>query len=167
MTATGVKRDDMGTIRRPRVDPRWIAIAVLVGAAAAGCGSAGTSGGTVTNAHNLALQYAQCMRANGVPNFPDGPITPASGINPQSPAFESAQNECKKYLRSSGHPPPVPASVRREALRFANCVRANGVPNFPDPGPNGAIQFSLGSPIPQSPAFQRAQNACRRYIDNG
>jgi hypothetical protein len=154
----------MRMIRRPRVDARWIAIAVLGGAVAAGCGSAGASSETVTNAPNLALQFAQCMRANGVPNFPDGPITPASGINPQSPAFESAGHACRKYLHSSGHPPPIPASVRHAALRFANCVRANGVPNFPDPGPDGAIQFPLGSPIPRSPAFQHAQDACKKYM---
>jgi len=135
-----------------------------------GCGSTGAPSGTATSPSsrpNVALQYAQCMRANGVPNFPDPPIKPGRGIDFQSPAFQSASKTCEKYLpRSTGAPPAIPAAVRREWLAFAKCVRANGVPSFPDPGPNG-IQFPLGSPIPQSPAFQHAQNACKKYIAGG
>jgi hypothetical protein len=43
-------------------------------------------------------------------------------------------------------------------------MRANGVPNFPDPDASGNIQFPLGSPIPKSPAFRHAQNGpCEKY----
>ena len=78
------------------------------------------------------------MRANGVPNFPDpGPrgyqITPGSGINPLSPVNQTAFNTCEKYLPASGHSPPLPASMRHQELLLADCMRANGVPNFPDP----------------------------------
>ena len=74
-----------------RVSSLWIAIAVLGGASIAGCGSTGPPSRTVTNApsgSNSALRFSQCMRANGVPNFPDpGPSGYArSGINLQSPA---------------------------------------------------------------------------------
>jgi hypothetical protein len=104
------------------------------------------------------------MRANGVPNFPDGPITPNSGIHPLSPAFQSAETACKKYEPRSTPPPPVPASVRQQERALARCMRANGVPNFPDPDANGDIQFPIGSPIPKSPAFQGAQNGpCKKY----
>jgi len=153
----------MSTIRRSRVNCLWIAIAVLGGAAMAGCGSTGPLSGTVTNApggSNSALRFSECMRANGVPSFPDpGPSGYARrGINLQSPAAQSATNACTHYLPPSGHSPTVPASVRHQALLLANCMRANGVPNFPDPDKNGDIQFPVTSPIPQSPAFQRAQN---------
>jgi hypothetical protein len=47
-------------------------------------------------------------------------------------------------------------------------MRANGVPNFPDPDNNGNIQFPVTSPIPHSPAFQRAQNGpCKKYGSGG
>ncbi|HYB30082.1 MAG TPA: hypothetical protein VEF89_25975 [Solirubrobacteraceae bacterium] len=52
------------------------------------------------------------------------------------------------------------------ALQYAQCMRANGLPTFPDPGPNG-IQFPLGSPILRSPAFRRAQKACQKYVNDG
>jgi hypothetical protein len=134
--------------------------------AIAGCGSAGVLAGGSTNASS-GIQFAQCMRATGVPNFPDGPIAPDSGINPLSPAYQSAQNACKKYLpRDGAGPPPTPASVVRQEVVLATCMRANGVPNFPDPNAQGNIQFPRDSSIPKSPAFQHAQNGpCKRVVD--
>lgn len=144
----------------------WIAIAVLGGAAVAGCGSAGAPGETGTGATS-AVQFAQCMRANGVPNFPDGRVMPDSGINLLSPAYQGAENACKKYEAGPAPPPRTPASVRQQERALAKCMRANGVPNFPDPDANGNIQFPIASPIPQSPAFQRAQNGpCRKYAND-
>jgi hypothetical protein len=160
----------MSTIRIAPLSSCWIAIAVLGGAAIAGCGFAGPPSRTAANAKsrpNSALQFSQCMRANGVPNLPDpGPGGyQTSGINLQSPAAKSAFNVCEKHLHQSGHPPPTPESVRHQELLLAQCMRANGVPNFPDPDANGNIQFPITSPIPQSPAFQSAQNGpCKSYL---
>jgi hypothetical protein len=50
-------------------------------------------------------------------------------------------------------------------LQFSQCMRANGVPNFPDLDTNGNIQFPVTSPIPQSPAFQSAPSGpCQKYL---
>jgi hypothetical protein len=109
------------------------------------------------------------MRSDGVPNFPDpGPngfeLTPSNPIT-QSPAFHTAFNACQRYLPQSEHSPPLSASQRRQGLEFAQCMRSHGVPNFPDPGPNGAIQFPVTSPIPKSLAFRRAQSGpCHAYL---
>ncbi len=161
----------MCTIRRYRFSSLWITIAVMGTAAIVGCGSTGQPSQTAANAHrgsSSALQFSHCMRANGVPNFPDpGPrgyqITSSSAINPLSPADQTAFHACEQYLPSSGPPPAVPASERPQELKFAQCMRANGVPNFPDPDANGNIQFPIDSAIPQSPAFHSAQNACQKY----
>jgi hypothetical protein len=40
-------------------------------------------------------------------------------------------------------------------------MRANGVPNFPDPGSNGAL------PNPALPAFQAAEKACAKLQPAG
>jgi hypothetical protein len=51
---------------------------------------------------NYTLAFAKCMRAHGVPNFPNptkngGELGPNSGINPASRAFQAAVNgPCKK-----------------------------------------------------------------------
>lgn len=57
------------------------------------------------------------------------------------------------------------------ALAFTKCMRANGVPNLPDPGasvsgPSNEIgSIAIPSTIDiQSPAFQAAQRACHRLL---
>lgn len=153
-----------GRERLPRPD-LWIVIAVLGSATIAGCGS--TRGNHTSTVPHHSFLFSECMRANGVPNFPDpGPhglqFPPG---NARAPAFQGALNTCQKYLAPSGPPPPIPQSVRLQEFAFAECMRANGVPNFPDPNASGAIQFPIGDALPQSPAFQHAQNGpCRKYL---
>ena len=58
-------------------------------------------------------KLAECMRSHGVPKFPDPSpngslqITPSSGIDPNSPLFQTAQKACAKYF-PGGTPPPGP-----------------------------------------------------------
>jgi hypothetical protein len=147
---------------------------------ACGSSSSGTGGtGTAAAANREpALQLANCMRSHGVTNFPDPSaggaiqIGPQSGINPRSPAFQAAQKSCARYAPIKGGPTTMSASERRKALAFAECVRAHGVPNFPDPSlttPSGAhfaialrgMVFAFTSAFdPRSPAFRHAASAC-------
>jgi hypothetical protein len=155
-----------------------IALAALaVGLVIAACGSPGKASTSATSADS-AIEFAQCMRTHGVPNFPDPTsrgavqIAPGSGINPQSPAFQSAQSSCQKLLPSSGPPTQMSAGERRAALRFAECMRANGEPNFPDPtetAPSTAARvlvlrgmvFGLTPGTdPKSPVFRTAAARC-------
>jgi hypothetical protein len=55
---------------------------------------------------DAALKFARCMRSHGV-NVPDPQVGggggflrlgPASGVNPQSPAFQTAQKACRNLL---------------------------------------------------------------------
>jgi hypothetical protein len=50
----------------------------------------------------LLVQYAGCMRTNGVPNYPDptGDETNLNGINMNSPIFENANNVCGKQINA-------------------------------------------------------------------
>lgn len=45
-------------------------------------------------------------------------------------------------------------------------MRANGVPDFPDPKPGGGFQLSVGT-NPAAPAFQAAQSKCQKLISGG
>jgi hypothetical protein len=118
------------------------------------------------------------MRTHGVPNFPDpgangsnGFFSPNSGINPQSPAFQSAQRACGPGPGDSG-PPPMSESRKLAAIAFAKCMRTHGQPDFPDPtlsAPSGAprilvlrgMLFALGPDInPRSQAFTQAAARC-------
>ncbi|HSY38979.1 MAG TPA: hypothetical protein VLA79_05605 [Polyangia bacterium] len=87
-----------------------------------------------------ALEFAGCMRANGVPHFPDPKsgggflFHTGTGVDPSSPAFKAAQAQCKKLLPpgpGSGSPPS--AKTLAHFLTVARCMRQHGVPEFPDP----------------------------------
>jgi hypothetical protein len=154
-----------------------VLLAAACAAALAACGSSGKPGASTSGA-DPALRFAQCMRAHGVSNFPDPTpgralqITPSSGIDPQAPAFEAAQQSCQRFLPNKGTPPRMSASQRRAALKFAECMRANGQPDFPDPtltAPSGAARvlvmrgmvFALGAGVdPKSPGFRQAASRC-------
>jgi hypothetical protein len=54
------------------------------------------------------------------------------------------------------------------AIKFSECMRTHGVPNFPDPSPGGGVQLSAGSGVnPSSPSFQGAQKACGSLLPGG
>jgi len=153
-----------------------------------GCGSTGAPSGTVTNAGSPApsgpspaLEFAKCMRAHGVSNFPDpgggGSVQiQGTGLNPQAPAFQTAQRDCQHYLPSDGQPPAMSEANRVRAVAFAKCMRTHGEPDFPDPilgTPSAStLVFSLrgmefaGGPglNPGSPAFRQAAADCGLHL---
>ena len=148
-----------------------IALAVVSSAVAiAACGSSSKSS-TVTGGSSQYAQgvkYADCMRSHEVPNFPDpspggGFPLRTSGINQQSPAFESAHKACAALQPGGASaPPPISAAQQAGMVANARCIRKHGVPNFPDPtfGPGGegaGVDFQGNA---SSPAFQKAAKAC-------
>ena len=173
----------MNTLRRSRAYPLWIATAVLGAAAMAGCGSSGAPSGTVTNAssgsHPSFVQFATCMRANGVPNMPDsGQITSGSGINPSSPAVQRAQNTCKSRLPGGRPPTQASEQQKQQLLAISECMREHGVTGFPDPitatgPPSNPQDYSIAQGIGNlwllapktinvnSPAVRQAANTCK------
>jgi hypothetical protein len=113
--------------------------------------SASTASGSTASATFLArLAYARCVRANGVPNYPDPdsngqepPGTKQLFIN--NPRFRSAASSCRHLLPNGGHPTQTPqpdALTQAGALRLAGCMRTHGYPTFPDP-----IIDSVGQPV--------------------
>jgi hypothetical protein len=73
-------------------------------------------------------------------------------------------------MPGSPETPHMSESEKIAALKFAQCMREHGVPNFPDPGPttNGGLQLSLRGMIfpaatgidPTSPAFRKGAAEC-------
>lgn len=114
--------------------------------------------------------YSACMRKNGVPEFPDpnsdGTLEfggeEGSALDPNSPQFKAADEACKALHPKGGKPPSSQQLARqlREALQFAACMRAHGVPSFPDPKVSGGA-IDGGLIDPSAPQFDAAQQACR------
>ena len=111
-------------------------------------------------------QYAQCMRENGVADFPDPDkngrfMIAAGGPNQNLPQFKKAKQACK-----SQEPPGIkddPAKVaqdQKEWLKFAQCMRRNGISDFPDPQ-DGRLLVPRDRINVNSPQFKKALSACR------
>ncbi len=101
------------------------------------------------------------MRAHGIKNFPDpngngGIEFNANGINPA--IFQAAQRACASVRGAGPGNASSPQNLADE-LKFAKCMRAHGVPDFPDPNSNGGFSGS-GGIDPQSASFQKAQANC-------
>jgi hypothetical protein len=153
-------------------------------------GGGGTSPESPASLQQAMVAFAKCMRASGVPNFPDpnaggGSLFHAHAGLINSPLFKVAQAKCHKLLPpgpGSG-PPPSPQTLAR-FLRIARCMRQHGVYDFPDPRtsvpPNplgsggagvisdieGVILVFSGTVNQQSPVFTRAAAACDFPLHN-
>src|SRR5579862_4231625 len=95
---------------------------------AAGGGAGSGSAQSQTQLQLDALKYAECMRADGVPKFPDprgggGFVFPAgAGIDPSSPAFKAAQAKCLKLMPGGG-PPGAGSTTHPSAQWLAHMVK--------------------------------------------
>jgi len=170
---------------RKRATPLRAVIAALAIGCAATVGACGASGRSGNSSHSgpyaAGLKFSDCMRAHGVSSFPDpgggggGVNLAGTGINPQSPAFKSANAACARLAPGGGR-----GGVRATesqflaAIGFAKCMRVHGFPDFPDPthvdAPPGPILivghglfFRVGASFdPNAPAASRALAACSR-----
>jgi hypothetical protein len=124
-----------------------------------------------------ALAFTRCMRAHGATNVPDPHRGPgggimlqvqggAGGLGPNSRTFQAAQNACKTLLPNHGVPPTLTPQQRAQALNFSRCVRAHGVPNFPDPQfGGGGVRIQGGPGLDKnSPQMQAAFRACHSML---
>jgi hypothetical protein len=108
------------------------------------------------------------MRTHGVPGFPDPSpsgnllLRSQSGIKPDSPAFQSAQQACRSLMPNGGRPQPLSPARQQAALKYSACMRAHGLSSFPDPQfSGGGLRLRLGPGLnPSSPQFKAAQTAC-------
>jgi hypothetical protein len=164
----------------PHARSLLIALAVVVTVAA--CGSSGTPHRHAGTAQGI--KFAACMRAHGVPGFPDPSgggggihISVRSGINPSSPSFQAARTTCAKLLPGGGPPTNQHPSAHAiaQARATSQCMREHGVTGFPDPtftpptspAGYGAIEDRDGIVIAipdtinmASPGFKQAALAC-------
>jgi hypothetical protein len=157
----------------------------------AGCGGTRSSSGndtaatprTVSSAANSTattrakgVKFAECMRANGVGAFPDPDASGAmtidavangSSLDTSSAAFKQAISACKDLEPSgfTGH--QRSSQEQKAALQFAQCVRDNGVRDFPDPSKGEPLVDTNRIPSSATPGgmsiLQAAMQKCGQY----
>ena len=98
-----------------------------------------------------ALAFSRCMRSHGVPKFPD---PTSSGVIPKvspqelgvsSVQLQAAEQACQRLLppgTDDQYPPGEVRPILAGMLRFSQCMRSHGVPDWPDPATD-----SEGRPI--------------------
>jgi hypothetical protein len=123
------------------------------------------------------------MRSHGVPDFPDPDSNgnfdlgsnqqrggSAAGGSASASNTETVANQVCNHLLDAG--PQLNAAQTQHALgqlvKYAECMRAHGVPGFPDPhtttggvGVPSGIGFDLSGIDAHSPEFQSASRACQ------
>jgi hypothetical protein len=135
-------------------------IAVLLAA----CGGASSSSGSGATPYEKALAYSKCMRAKGDPGYPD---PNSQGLIASGPSdrdalsgrlFQTADKFCAK-LAPAGVTAAQLKQDYRVQLKFAACMRTHGVPNFPDPKPDG-YGFGHADVDYHSPGYLSADKTC-------
>jgi len=153
-----------------------------------GCSSSSPGTPSASVRSQSTLGFSECMRADGVTDFPDpglklsGSFNSLAGIefpatiNPSSPAFQAAQTACAKLLPGGGPGSQQPPAGFIERMREVSvCMRERGVTGFPDPTftrPSNPAGYSMVSDEdgvvvavprtinPEAPAFKNAAAAC-------
>lgn len=135
-----------------------IALAVA-GIALSGCGVAGTgdtsSDASSSPAHDKMLEYAQCLRENGL-DVEDPEPGEGVELRGQQDKIEPALQACED-LEPPGQA-KEPEGAREDMLRIARCMREHGVEDFPDPKPGEGI--TIDGKIAEEPDFENARKAC-------
>jgi len=124
-------------------------IPIVAVALVSGCGSSAPAGTAISGtAHEKAVRFAECMRANGVSRFPDpsasgnltiDQVANDSKLDTNSPAWQQAIGACKELEPAGFTGSKRSAQHQQAGLEFAQCIRENGVSDFPDPTPNGPL----------------------------
>jgi hypothetical protein len=151
----------------------------LLAAASSGC-SASRRGSAEPSGTTLLIEFSACIRAHGLPNFPDpqseaaGGGYPAGSLNPYidpsstgpndfTPQLQAAEKHCSSIGLASGFivtQAQIAQIVKRE-LAMVACMRKHGVPNMPDPTAQGAMLITSGDDIDtHSPQYKAAAKLC-------
>lgn len=132
--------------------------------------ASGGSSNTAVGPREQAVKFAECMRNNGVRQFPDpdasGQLTVdgvvnGSSLDPNTPAWKQAVSACKDLVPPGFMGHKRSAQQQKAALRFAQCMRDNGVPDFADPTPDGPLINIDGSKPGLRAAVDAASRKCR------
>jgi signal transduction histidine kinase len=114
------------------------------------------SGNSTSTTREKAVKFAECMRVNGVSRFPDpntsgelsiDGVADGSAVDTSSAAFEQALSACKELEPPGFTGTKVTPQQTTARLKFAQCVRDSGVPDFPDPTPDGPLVETKSNPI--------------------
>jgi hypothetical protein len=152
---------------------KLLIVAALVLGSMAGCGQLGDQASD-DDKFQKALAYAKCMRANGLPNFPDpqrkdGGVEMSSPKELNTPGGKKAVAACRDKDPQNDTDDSGGHVDSGKLADWTKCMRAK-LPNFPDPEVTGntiTLQLSGTGINGGSTDFQNAQKACESHFPGG
>lgn len=75
---------------------------------------------------------------------------------------DEALGACARFMPGGGAPPENDPEQLARLREIAECMRAEGIDDYPDPNPDGVIDIPPGGLDPTAPDFVAAQAACVR-----
>jgi hypothetical protein len=154
-------------------------VVVAIGLILAGCRTTPSSVGgspaaSTTAGSPSAIAYSACMRSHGVPNFPDpnssGTIAKGSAqqFGVSDSRYQAARTACAHLLPTSGEASQTEIQRAMDGMRsFAQCMRSDGVTNWPDPSTDraGYPAFYLQGEIDMNaPRIVTKVQACQHLV---
>jgi hypothetical protein len=172
-------------LRRAAALATVAAIAVL----ATACGGGSNPSSTSPPTYGQELALAQCMRGHGVPNFPDpttsggytltsnGSLEGSGGsIAIGGSQVQAAYGDCRHLLPNGPSISQLEQDVQQEQqrqaqllpvmLKYSQCMRGHGEPDFPSPGQSTTSPNSAPINI-NSPQYLAAASACQHLLPAG
>jgi hypothetical protein len=170
-------------MRRTLWPPAAFGIVAVVAVIAAGCGGARSSSGSSTAAagtsshrsavtlREKAVKFSECMRANGVSDFPDPNASgafPSFGVSVSPAVWSKSVAACKALQPPGTLSAKLTPAQESAALKFARCIRENGVPDFPDPVNGQPLVDTTRIPSSNKPGgmtiLNAAMHTCGHFV---
>jgi len=170
-----------------------ITVLALLAAACNGSPAAGrpsSAGDSATSgaATSSAVGFSRCMRSRGVPNYPDQtssgalPKTSPGQLGVSNSQFQSAQAACQHLLPDNTSsqqtrqcmltgncPQALVQQILTAERKFARCMRAHGVPDWPDPSIDSegrpVFLVSRAGVDAHAPPIRAKSDVCERLTD--
>ncbi|MBF9131522.1 hypothetical protein I0C86_21525 [Plantactinospora sp. S1510] len=161
---------------------------LLVAISLAGCGGSGEGDGGVASvdgdgkatpsaqsaadAKSSGLQYANCMRQNGISTFPDPTVGDNGQVSFDVPdnipdsELNKAEKKCQQFRGGRPAGGGTDGQQAERQRKLAQCMRDNGFPGWPDPEADGSMRVDfekLGLSGPDDPKLKAAEEKCRQF----
>ena len=113
--------------------------------------------------HDAALAFAQCVRDNGYAEFPDPDADGGFKFLIEKGGqerFRKATEACRDLAPEGMRDEDVSPEQIDALIKLSQCVRENGVPDFPDPDAKGGYDLSALGLAPGDARLETAMKAC-------
>src|SRR5262249_21241749 len=136
-----------------------------------GCGGGSRPSNPNAATQNVAAAWHRvvlCARAHGMPGLQDPSIDAQgkaifpNGLDVPPQTRRACQSLVDRPAPSAQEQAPTPAQMAA-LVRFARCMRAHGVADWPDPRPDGTFQPDTRIANSLKSAFRRQLTTCEQF----